>query len=194
MIVTGSDANARFERIYKAHYAQLLSYGLRRGLSEADAHDAVEEVYALVFEKMDDAPAADDEVLPWLYAFMWRIRANFARTNFRRGELVRRLMEIQRLYGFEVAEPDEQTEEFLAMFRSLGSLRPADREILLLSGWERLSIREIAVVQGCSENAATLRLRRARERLTAVCEKENVQVGHKEDERPDLRSSAESDD
>jgi RNA polymerase sigma factor (sigma-70 family) len=43
-----------------------------------------------------------------------------------------------------------------------------DREVLLLAAWERLSTAEIASVLGCSENAAALRLHRARRRLVEL--------------------------
>ena len=44
-------------------------------------------------------------------------------------------------------------------------LRPDDREILALAGWEGLGSDEIATVLGCSRGAARLRLHRARKRL-----------------------------
>jgi Sigma-70, region 4 len=43
----------------------------------------------------------------------------------------------------------------------------ADREILTLAGWEGLDAGQIAVVLGCSRNAARIRLHRARRRFAA---------------------------
>jgi RNA polymerase sigma-70 factor (ECF subfamily) len=48
---------------------------------------------------------------------------------------------------------------------ALTALRPEDQEILRLAAWEDLGPAEIAIVLGCSANAAALRLSRARKRL-----------------------------
>jgi DNA-directed RNA polymerase specialized sigma24 family protein len=47
-------------------------------------------------------------------------------------------------------------------------LRPADREVLRLANWEALSRSDVAVALGCSENAASKRLRRALDRLASA--------------------------
>jgi RNA polymerase sigma-70 factor (ECF subfamily) len=52
-----------------------------------------------------------------------------------------------------------------AALRSLGD---TDREILTLAAWEDLDAGQIAVVLGCSRNAARIRLHRARRRLAAA--------------------------
>lgn len=49
--------------------------------------------------------------------------------------------------------------------RALDSLREPDREILRLAAWEDCSTAELATVLGCSQNAAGVRLHRARNRL-----------------------------
>jgi len=41
----------------------------------------------------------------------------------------------------------------------------ADREVLLLVGWEQLSLRDAAAAFGCSETTFRVRLHRARKRL-----------------------------
>jgi RNA polymerase sigma-70 factor (ECF subfamily) len=44
-------------------------------------------------------------------------------------------------------------------------MRPKDREVLRLAAWEELSNESIAVVLGCSIEAAAQRLHRAKRRL-----------------------------
>ena len=51
-------------------------------------------------------------------------------------------------------------------------LPDADREVLRLAAWEGLSHAQIAISLGCSENAAALRLHRARQRLREELAKE----------------------
>jgi RNA polymerase sigma-70 factor (ECF subfamily) len=186
--------SARFERVYKAHYARLLSHCLRRGLSEADAHDAVEDVFLVVLRKMSVAPASDDDVLPWLFAITRRVIANSARTKFPRGRLVARLLEVQSRYGPDEAMDDGRRAQSLAMFRLLAHLRPGDREVLVLSAWDGLTLRQIAATLGCSDNAASLRLHRARHRLSELYEKETAEAGDKRNASLVLRQPAERDD
>ena len=50
---------------------------------------------------------------------------------------------------------------------ALQRLEHNDREILRLAAWEDLTAGEIAVVLGCTPNAASLRLSRARRKLRA---------------------------
>ena len=91
-------------------------------------------------------------------------------------------------------EQERDHDRMASVFRALAAVGAGDREILLLSAWDDLSISEIATVLGCSENAAALRLHRARLRLTKVYEKENREAGHKGDEPPALRRPADSEE
>ena len=61
---------------------------------------------------------------------------------------------------------------------ALQQLSAADREVLLLAAWEGLSHGEIAAALGCSENAAAIRLHRARKRLTETCRKKDMKTRH----------------
>lgn len=61
--------------------------------------------------------------------------------------------------------------------RALRRLRPKDRELLLLLAWNELPIAEIAVVLGMSKANVSVRLNRARNRLSEIL-KELGQEGH----------------
>ena len=56
----------------------------------------------------------------------------------------------------------------LKIVKALQFLSENDQEILRLVAWEKLSHKEISVVFGCSENAVSIRIHRARMRLTKV--------------------------
>ena len=75
-----------------------------------------------------------------------------------REELRRRLADRRSGQGGERA----------ATISGLARLEEADREVLLLAGWEELEPREIAAVLGISTIAARSRLHRARRRLRIV--------------------------
>ncbi len=64
----------------------------------------------------------------------------------------------------------EHTGELAHVAAAFRSLSDADRELIALAGWEGLEPREIAVVLGCSRNAARIRLHRARRAFAGFLE------------------------
>jgi RNA polymerase sigma-70 factor (ECF subfamily) len=69
----------------------------------------------------------------------------------------------------ETTTPDHATNDDQSdldeAYRALAALRPNDREILLLSLWEELSIAQIASVMGLQPANVSVRLHRAKARL-----------------------------
>jgi RNA polymerase sigma-70 factor, ECF subfamily len=178
-------AENRFRRLYEENYETLLAYVLRRWPDASEAHDIVADTLLVLWRRLDEAPG-DAEIPLWLHGVARRVLSNHFRTRLRRERLSVRFAQI----ASDVSEAEEASDARLRAHRTLqGMLRLSeqDREILLLAAWEALSTAEIAVVLGCSENAATLRLHRARKRLTEVCRKENAGAGHKPNERSRLR-------
>lgn len=57
---------------------------------------------------------------------------------------------------------------------AIARLREADREVLALVLWERLSHSEVAELLGCSTNAVAVRLHRARARLRRLLEEDQL--------------------
>ena len=89
--------------------------------------------------------------------------------NHRRGER-RRIQLADRLRAnLAGRQPiDVSSGELAQLAAAFRSLPDSDREVLALEGWEELDPGEIAVVLGCSRNAARIRLHRARRRLRAA--------------------------
>jgi len=175
----------RFRRLYEASYEPVLAYALRRCGDLSEAHDIASDTFLVLWRRLADAPA-DEEVPLWLYGVARRVVANRHRTAVRRERLVERLGSAAR----ETPGTDElatQRENAIAVLASLRRLGGDDREILLLAAWERLSAAEIALVLGCSPNAAAIRLHRARKRLAAALEKEHGATGHRKKEPPQPR-------
>ena len=134
------DAETRFTELYRRHHAAVWAYARRR---------------------LDAVPAEPDAVL-WLYATARRVVANSARAAGRRQRLAGRLAGLR-----DSREPatDPLPGEHADVLAALDRLRPADREAIRLAVWEDLPVQDVARVLGCSANAASLRLGRARRRL-----------------------------
>jgi RNA polymerase sigma-70 factor (ECF subfamily) len=137
---------------------------MRRAVVD-DVHDIVAECFLVLWRRLAAAPVDDSDVLPWLIGVARHVLANDRRARLRREQLVRRLADLET----EAGEDDESFRMHVQLvFESLFELDHDDRELLLLAAWEELSNREIAIVLGCSENAAAIRLHRVRRRLDGL--------------------------
>ncbi len=166
---SGLDHEEDFRRLFAEHNRQVLAYALRRCEQRADAEDVVAGTFAVAWRRFADAPAEEFR-LAWLYAIAARVLANqTAVAAAARGAAVAAA-------GVPAAPPERG--ELAEVLAALHELRPEDQEVLRLAAWEGLTNAELAVALGCSENAAAIRLHRARKRLVERLEKEEPSAGH----------------
>ena len=153
-----TEREERYRTLFDASYQPLQAFARRR-TSGADADDLVAEVLTVAWRRLDDIPA--DRPLAWLYGVAHRQLANQRRSNDRRLRLVQRMRSQRPSAASETAEAEP-------VLHAMAQLRAEDQDVLRLAAWEDLTAAEIAVVLGCTPNAATLRLSRARARLRAA--------------------------
>ncbi len=152
--MAGDQRHRRLEALYVAHADEVHAY-VRRRAEAAVADDVVMEVFVVACRRLEEVP---DPALPWLLGCARRVMANQRRSATRAEALTDRLRSAARAAGI-----DEDGAGRLA--GALEQLSDGDREVLFLSSWEGLDLRELAVVLGCSHGAAGVRLHRARRRL-----------------------------
>jgi RNA polymerase sigma-70 factor (ECF subfamily) len=168
---------ARFDTLFTEHQRQVLAYAMRRTQTPADAEDVAAETFTIAWRKLDSIPT--DAPLPWLYAVARRVLANHRRGLGRRQRLAA-LLRVDDVATPLHAGEDRDTPAFAA----LGSLAPADQEILRLVAWEELGNQGIAAVLGITPNAVAIRLHRARARFAAAFAREAMEEDLK---HPDAR-------
>jgi RNA polymerase sigma-70 factor, ECF subfamily len=158
------DAQA-VERLFSDHAADVLAYALRRA-DRATAEEVTAEVFVVAWRRADRIPAG--EPLLWLYAVARRLLANERRAARRRAAL-HDVLGLLASRGDQAAPaPGRGNPGAGAELReALAALRPADREVLMLTAWEGLDGAQAATVLGCSPQAVHTRLHRARARLAA---------------------------
>ena len=164
MLVTASgigehDARARFDACFRAHYADVLAYGLRRLGDRAAADDVASETFVVAWRHRHALP---DEVLPWLFAVARRVLLNERRAARRRERLDARLGGER---SVTASDPADIVSERAAILAALGRLSEPEREALRLAAWEGLGRDQAAAALGCSRDAYAIRLYRARRRL-----------------------------
>jgi RNA polymerase sigma-70 factor, ECF subfamily len=153
-----------FEAVFEVEFPALHRYLSRRvGASTADDLTAATFATAYAYwERLDPARP----VRPWLFG----IAANLARHHWRDEE---RMLRAFARTGIDplFADNDEALDRLEARSRrrelanALASLRPGDREILLLHAWAGLSYAEIAAALSLPLGTVKSRLHRTRERL-----------------------------
>jgi RNA polymerase sigma-70 factor, ECF subfamily len=160
----GRADQARFEDLHRRAFRPLSAYALRRASPE-DAADVVGETLLVAWRRLDDVPAPPDDV-PWLYGVARNVLANQRRATRRRSAAVDRLTAELRTARRE--GPDASLAD------ALRRLPEDQQELLRLVAWEGLQPRELAVVLGCTANAAAIRLHRARAALRQALADERI--------------------
>ena len=157
-------AEARFSSLYREHGREIMGYALRRTAEPEDAADALAETFVVAWRRLADVPAGGEARL-WLYGTARRVLANQRRAERRRTRLAEALREAPWQGPDTLSAPDRDRADLM---RALAELDSADRELLMLIGWEELTPAEAARVLEISPLAARTRLHRARRRLRSL--------------------------
>jgi RNA polymerase sigma-70 factor, ECF subfamily len=158
----------RFQALYEAHAAAVLSYARRRA-ARPDADDVFAEVFLVAWRRLEEIPSAQERV--WLIGVARRVLANQRRGSTRQGALRERLA-LHAPRGQPTAVPPFPTAGQTRLGRALGRLSESDRELLLLLAWEGLSNEQAARVLEIGPRALRVRLHRARRRLATALARE----------------------
>ena len=165
--MTSEDGEAaeEFEALYRSSAADVYAYVASLLRDRAGAED----VTALAFERAFRRRALFDvrrgSARSWLFAIARNAALDELRRRRRTGALLTDIAD-------ESAEPADEpqlAERRLLVRNGLAELDPAERELILLKFFGRLSNAELGRVLGCSETNAGTRLHRAVQRLREVC-------------------------
>lgn len=156
-------SEVEFKVMYDRHFDSVARYCLRR-LPEHSAQDAVSEVFLTAWRRLGDMPSGD-ESLPWLYGVAKNVVRNIDRSSRRS---LRLSAKVKAQPSYPEPSPEVQlvrNEKDEALVAALERLKPSDQEVLRLRAYEGLSMKQISVAVGCSEEAAKKRVSRALSRL-----------------------------
>lgn len=159
-------AAARISDLYRDHARDILGYALRRTRNPEDAADVVAETFLIAWRRLAEVPPGGEARL-WLYGTARHVLANQDRGTRRRDRLTERLRD-----DLRQQLPVQRGQEGSALLEALARLGEADRELLMLIGWEELTPGKAARALGISPLAARTRLHRARRRLRAQLAKQ----------------------
>ena len=157
-----SDARVGFEQLFRNTRTDLLAYIMRRSQNAEDAADVLAETYLIAWQKLDAIPTGERARL-WLFGVARNLLLKGASRRRSRHALVERLAgELRAAHPLLAPVEDARS---AVLHAALAALSERDREILMLTAWEGLTPKEIAVVLGTPVNLVRVRLHRARARL-----------------------------
>jgi len=165
-----ADRQERFRTIYDDNYDLIRGYALRRTATADDAADVVADTFLAAWRRLDDVPEGERARL-WLYGTARKVLANHYRGQHRQRRLADRLESDRPPVNGALVGDGPDPDRISAAF---GRLSPADRDLLILVGWEELDPGQIAAVLGCVRATARVRLHRARKRFAKALQQERV--------------------
>jgi RNA polymerase sigma-70 factor (ECF subfamily) len=159
-----SDATAqsRFVDLYEREYPHVWRY-CRRRLPGSDVDDVVAAVFTTAWRRLAAVPTPPADRW-WLYAVSRNEVGHRIRSRHRNAALSDRL----RLVRDDHVGDDPTTaglDGAADLLRAVRRLHERDQELIRLVAWERLTVTEVAATLGCTTNAASIRLHRARRNL-----------------------------
>jgi RNA polymerase sigma-70 factor (ECF subfamily) len=155
-------AQERFVGLYDTYYRRVLGFALHH-VDASAAEDVASETFLIAWRKLADVP---DPPLAWLLAVARNLLRQQYGATARQRRLATRLTELAGEDDVLAWDAGEHVVERAAALEALASLPRDDIEALTLTTWHGLSPAEAAVVLGCSPRAFTVRLSRARQRLS----------------------------
>lgn len=165
----GASTNPRdsawFDRLFGDHVAAIHRYFVRRAPAQ-DCADLAADVFTVAWRKRDQVPA--DLELAWLYK-----TASLVLSNHRRKPVLTLLGDDDRGEPLgrsaRSVDPAELVIQDDHLRTALLSLRPRERQVLMMHAWEGLNGTELAAALGMTRGGAAAALSRARRRFRDAC-------------------------
>ena len=147
-----------FEELFRRSASEVHAYLRRRVGTEAD--DLLGEVFVIAWQRRRDLPRPE-LWRAWLYGVARRLILANTRKQSQARDAV---LELSRLGD---AGSNNVSDQHAAVRRLVEQLPATDRELIMLTVWEGLTVAEAALAVGMRPGTARVRLHRARQRLAA---------------------------
>jgi len=175
---------ARFRKLFQAHYTFVWRQLRRLGVLEGAVEDAAQEAFVVAARRIDDITPGSERA--YLFGVARRIAAHARRTRLTRDAVTvsEDAMSERMDAGPNPEEALEGTRARAMLDAVLDDMQDDTRAVFVLFEFEALSKAEIADVLGIPEGTAASRLRRAREEFLAIARRMKAKLGWVEEESP----------
>lgn len=164
--VTNTDAlqcrEQRFADITKEYSKLIASICLSFANSNEDFDDLRQDTYLNIWKGLDGF-RQDSSLSTWIYRVTLNTCVSFQRKSTRKDSVSMADL-FTELYDNSTPE---EIENYRIMYSLIEELKPLDKSLILM--WlDSKSYEDIAAVSGLTKNAVSLRLKRAKEKLTQI--------------------------
>ena len=160
--------NDIFEQLYRQHYAAALLYAQSLCRSRHLAEDMVQEAFCRAWLSLPDGVIS-------FRAWLFRVLRNLVIDSLRRQKHLSDEQPPERLDADTPESVLLQKEDAAALYRAMERLPEADRELLTLWCFARLTGPELAAALNAAPAAIRQRLHRARARLRREMEEDGYE-------------------
>ncbi len=166
-----------FAELYETYARSVYNHAFRLTADWSLAEDVMAETFALAWRLRAKVTPEGGSLRPWLLGIATNAARNHRRTNRRyRAATAAAAAGPAALtvpdHAENIAGQVDDRRRIAAMLTALGTLRRAEREVLVLCLWENLSYAEAAAALGIPLGTVRSRLARARKRLAALTDAE----------------------
>jgi RNA polymerase sigma-70 factor (ECF subfamily) len=171
--IKGGDSTKDFEILYKRYYQKVLGKCNSMVKNRHLAEELTEDIFSKVFEKLSTFKQLSS-FSSWLYSVTYNHCINYLRENQK--------MHYPNWYREnEIPEIIDETEEMVEeidydkVLNILELIHPEEKALLLMKYKDELSMKQIGSALRISEDAAKMRIKRARARVLYLYTKKNLQ-------------------
>ena len=149
--------------LFENNKVQLFNYFLRRGNNRALSEDLVQETFMRLLAYRTSF-SGSSTFKSWMYGIARNTVADHYRKN--KNQVLNCDIEDEELANEQTLGEEFETVQQNAIFnKSLASISPEDREIIMLSRFQQLNYQEISSLLDCNLNTLKSRMRNALNRL-----------------------------
>lgn len=173
-----SGDNESFEQLLRPYRSGLLNTAYRMTGNEEDAGEICQEAIIKIYRHLRSFKT-DRSFKSWIYKIMINTAYDFLKEKKRFEQVVREQPEAAAYREHNPEKHFLNTKIREIIYRCLPRLTPKERAVFSLRDGEGLSIKEAAVVLGCSGLSVRVHLSRARKKIRLEFEKiKNSEVNH----------------
>jgi RNA polymerase sigma-70 factor (ECF subfamily) len=160
-----------FEHLFNSYAKSVRAFiwrrsnGLDVGVSSVDDIEA--DVWSIAWARKESAPTDAELELAWLFQISRHVLANHIRKSVTRRKISNTFHpdEITALAADSLVLLNEEIKEVFEV------LTASEREVMALSVWESMKPAQIALVLGLTPNAVSIRLNKARKKISDYLER-----------------------
>jgi len=171
-VVPGGALTPRLEAIYRQHHAFVWSSLLRLGVASRNLEDACQDVFVVVFRRLDDFEARS-RLRTWLFAIARRV-AYRSRRGAARAERKAQALALQPTWSSSLEETLENRDEAALVLHALDGLDDEKRSAVVLHVFEGMTGPEIARTLGLPVETAYSRIKAGRRQLRSRLQESGV--------------------